>query len=202
VSNIEGLFSKYCSDCNVGEAELLNNAVSEKVRKLSDKGLMDKHEAIYYTFFFPIIRNRLMHGEELSDDWSNRADLLLLDLYRALRVSESPLLHFNVIANVINSLKKGYSYAEMLKFCAIYYFIEKKDCDYFVEKYKNTFINDVVEKIRKKRKIPYCCKVMALLLDKTTEKEQRTLIFQNLGNEFDCWELCRHIDSWVELGIY
>lgn len=201
-SNIEGLFSRYCSDCNVGEDELLNNAVSEKVRKLSDMDLVYKHEAVYYTFFFPIIRNRLMHGEGLNDDWSNRADLLLLDFYRTLRVSQSPLLHFNVIADVVNSLKKNYSYTEMIKFCAIHDFIEKKDCDFFDEKYKKIFINDVVDKIKKKRKIPYCCKVMALQLDKTTEKEQRALIFQNLENEIDGWYLCRHIDDWVKLGLY
>ena len=200
--NIEGLFSKYCSDCDIGEAEILNNAVSEKARKLSEKGLIYKHEVIYYTYFFPIVRNRLMHGEKLGSDWENRADLLLLDFYRALRVAESSSLHFNVISNVLYALKTSYSYADMLKFCAIYESIEKNESDVIIKKYKELFINDIIDRIKKKRKIPYCCRVVALMMDNGTDRERRALIFQHIEKNVDAWYLCCNVDGLIQAGLY
>lgn len=195
VSNIEGLFSAYCLDSGVSEEFLLAKAISEKAAKLFEHGLLHSFDVAYYTYFFPILRNRLMHGTTLDSDWNTRANLIMLDFYNALKISESSTLHYNVIEKNLMNISEGYSYLEMLKFCALHEFFEKNVRDSIMKKYETQFLADITARISKGKKVPNCCIQFAKSLDLVKQKEERKMIFGNSEKEIDdVWTFCTNIE--------
>jgi len=82
---IEGVFNDYCLELGIESEQLSKAALHKKLDIISDK---DKNftNYEYYKFVFPVLRNKVAHGNLYSGDSELTAGMLLLDLYHICRV--------------------------------------------------------------------------------------------------------------------
>lgn len=202
ISQIEGLFYLYCKDIGFEDEQLLSETISGKVALLRKKKMLYWIDEDYYKIYFPIFRNRLMHGIKINDEWDKKAYLILIDLYDALSLSQSNRLHFNMQESLMSKLGTSYSYREMVALYAIYNDIHPqliKLRDVIVKKYRSDLIKDVENEIKKGKTDLLCyLKIFAesLSLKIKSEKELRIKIFQNMDkpkNEHEKWALLAKI---------
>ena len=120
ISQIEGLFYLYCKDMGYEDKQLLSKTISGKVALLRERKMLDWLDEDYYTIYFPIFRNRLMHGIKINDEWEKKACLILIDFYDALFLSQSKRLRFNMQESLMSELNENYFYRGMVALYAIY----------------------------------------------------------------------------------
>ena len=198
ISQIEGLFYLYCKDLGCEDKQLLSETISGKVALLRKKKMLYWIDEDYFTIYFPIFRNRLMHGIKINDEWDKKASLILIDFYDALSLSQSKQLRFNMQESLISKLNTNYSYREMVALYAIYNDIHPqliKLRDAIVKKYRFDLIKDVDDDI-KKGKTDFLCYLKnfaeSLSLKIKSEKDLRIKIFQNMDeskNKIEKWTL-------------
>ncbi len=202
ISQIEGLFYLYCKDMGYEDKQLLSEPISGKVALLREKKMLYWIDEDYYTIYFPIFRNRLMHGIKINDEWEKKACLILIDLYDALSLSQSKRLHYNMQESLMSELSKNYSYREMVALYAIYNDVHPRLIelrDLIVKKYRSNLIKDVEDGIKKGEKdLLYYLKDFAgsLSLKVKSEKELRVKMFQNME------KLKNKIEKWTFLAEY
>jgi hypothetical protein len=82
---IEGIFNDYCLELGIEPDELNVAALHKKLDIISDKDKNFTHYE-YYKFVFPVLRNKVAHGNLYSGDSELTAGMLLLDLAHICRV--------------------------------------------------------------------------------------------------------------------
>jgi len=82
---IEGIFNDYCLELGIKPDELNTAALHKKLDIISDKDKNFTHYE-YYKFAFPVLRNKVAHGNLYSGDSELTAGMLLLDLSHICRV--------------------------------------------------------------------------------------------------------------------
>jgi len=187
-ANIEGVISMYCLDLGYGEREVLGNAISEKVKLLQKKRLMTSIHLDYYTFLYPVFRNRIMHGVQQSPNWKFRACAIILDLHAVLKKFESKKLHSNIIRKVKNDNKNGYCYQGMIALLAVDVCLRENvdsEVEFLIKKYHDLFLKDIMTKIDGGEKVDYFCSSFAKRLDK--KSIERKKIFASLKPQEEAW---------------
>jgi hypothetical protein len=99
---IEGLFSDYCLELGVDELSIRGSSLTEKVRIASTQNRRYQNFE-YYAFRFPLIRNRVAHGNLITKNVADLADYLLLDLYDVCLSIISPTLPVNKVVSILRS---------------------------------------------------------------------------------------------------
>jgi hypothetical protein len=82
---IEGIFNDYCLELGIEPDELNTAALHKKLEIISEKDDNFTHYE-YYKFVFPVLRNKVAHGNLYSGDSELTAGMLLLDLAHICRV--------------------------------------------------------------------------------------------------------------------
>jgi hypothetical protein len=82
---IEGIFNDYYLELGIEPNELDTAALHKKLDIISDKDKNFTHYE-YYKFAFPVLRNKVAHGNLYSGDSELTARMLLLDLSHICRV--------------------------------------------------------------------------------------------------------------------
>jgi hypothetical protein len=93
---IEGIFTDICVALGASEAMLDVSSVNSKLDVISPKirGLNDiQYE--YFSFKFPLVRNRVAHGEVFLGDYEHAAIMLMLDLL--------PVCHLTVSDEIVTN---------------------------------------------------------------------------------------------------
>jgi hypothetical protein len=78
---IEGILYDYCLEKSIKESSLINSTLVQKIEMLNnidDYNIKTSYE--YFTFKFPIIRNRIAHGKKVKEDLYILSWTLLTDL--------------------------------------------------------------------------------------------------------------------------
>lgn len=187
-ANIEGIVSTYCLDLGHGEREVLGKTISEKVKLLYKKRIMSSFDLDYYTYLYPVFRNRLMHGVLQNLNWKHRACATILDLHSVLKTHDSKILRSNIIRNVKSSNQKAYSYPGMIDLLAVEECVKESgdpEVELLIKNYHDDFLHDVMTKIEGGKKVDYFCSVFAKILDK--ESIERKRIFASLKPKEDAW---------------
>lgn len=188
-ANIEGIVSMYCLDLGHGEREVLGKAISDKVELLYKRRMMFSLDLDYYTYLYPVFRNRLMHGVQQNLDWKYRACAIVLDLHAILKKHDSKILRSNIIRKIKSDNKKSYSYQGMVELLAANECVGKsgdKEIELLMQKYHALFLSDVMDKIKRGEKVEHFCASFAKKLDKNSS--ERRMIFSSLKPKEDSWK--------------
>lgn len=97
---IEGLFADYCLELGIEETSIRGGSLTDKVRMAARKNTRYRSFE-YYAFRFPLIRNKIAHGNLITEDVENLADYLLLDLYDVCLSLASLSLPINKIVSIL-----------------------------------------------------------------------------------------------------
>lgn len=120
ISQIEGLITDYCFELGFSEDELLSIAVGDKSKLLYEKKLLSQPYYDYYNTVFPVTRNRLMHGSNLSNNFDDLSKLILLDLNSIMELSNSSLFDYQIKKKIIDQLKNDItSFEYIFYYCLI-----------------------------------------------------------------------------------
>jgi uncharacterized membrane protein YgaE (UPF0421/DUF939 family) len=138
---IEGLFHDYCSLIGIGEKELNISSLNDKLDKLQEQnenGLRSNYE--YFSFRFPVIRNRVAHGRYFKSDDKLQAYFLIFDLFTVCEMITNPKIDLNRLVGFLR---------DEIDFERIFEIIRFKDFNlpYFYEQERKVFQN-VKEKIK------------------------------------------------------
>ena len=189
ISQIEGLFYLYCKDMGYSDKQLLASSISDKVRLLraKNKRILFSLDETYYTIYFPIFRNRMMHGIKLNDDWEKKSFLILIDFFEALSASQSEYLHFNILKKLLDDLNAGFSFNRITALYALWDFFPScmvKLRDSIVIKHKQSIKKEITEQINSNSTewIPYYRK-FAENLKNPSEKSLKIEIFKYMAKQ-------------------
>lgn len=102
---IEGLFHDYCLLMDVKEKELDISALNAKLDRLKEK---DKNLNLvnyeYFSFKFPIIRNKVAHGRYFDTKDEFQAIFLLFDLFSVYQIIIDERIPLNNYIKIINKI--------------------------------------------------------------------------------------------------
>jgi hypothetical protein len=110
VSQIEGLFMQYALNLDFSERQLLTKTVSDKAALLEKKDIITSLDLMYYVFYFPIFRNRLMHGVIMNEDVSLYAELVLIDFFNVLDMASSDKFVAHKFEQLLRKNEQGYDF--------------------------------------------------------------------------------------------
>lgn len=110
VSQIEGLFMEYALNLGFSEKQLLTKTVSDKAALLEKKDIITSLDLMYYVFYFPIFRNRLMHGVIMNEDVSLYAELVLIDFFNVLDMASSDKFVAHKFEQLLRENEQGYDF--------------------------------------------------------------------------------------------
>lgn len=144
---IEGIFHDYCLELGISETDLLASPLHEKLKIITSKD-NNFRDFEYFNFKFPIIRNKVAHGNLFKEDDKKLSRFLLLDLYSACKLlATSDSLKINKTVNILKEYEEEKSFKNLIKSIILiqdiyipeYYNLEKT-----IEEVKNRFLNDDV----------------------------------------------------------
>lgn len=113
---IEGLLYDYCLENGIAESSLVNSTLVEKIDLLKakeDYKIQLSYE--YFTFVFPVIRNKVAHGKKLADDLEVLAWTLLLDLQYVINLLTGSNLPTNQKIQSIRNAMKSDGLSHLIK---------------------------------------------------------------------------------------
>jgi hypothetical protein len=195
ISQIEGLFYLYCKDMGYSDKQLLASSISDKVSLLraKNKKILFSLDETYYTIYFPIFRNRMMHGIKINDDWEKKSFLILIDFFEALSTSQSKYLHFNILKKLLDDLNVEFSFEKMTALYALWDYFPPcmiKLRDSIAIKHRQSLKKEIKEQVKSHNTewISYFRK-FAESLTKPSEKNLKIEIFKNITTQ-------QNIDKW------
>ena len=112
---IEGIFHDICVELGISESELSKTSINELL-KLLDEESHSFHYFEYYSFIFPITRNKVAHGKLIEDNLEHTAIMLLLDLIPVCEFATSEELKINKAVNLIKTIKEKNKYQKLTEF--------------------------------------------------------------------------------------
>jgi hypothetical protein len=102
---IEGLFYDFCILLGISEKSIEISSLNNKLEKIADKS-KDKNLSFwsyeYFTFKFPIIRNKVSHGRIFEANNELQAYYLLLDLYNVINLIIDDKIELNKYIQFLN----------------------------------------------------------------------------------------------------
>lgn len=106
---IEGLFHDYCLLIGIQEKELNISSLNAKLDKLKDN---DKSNDVllnyeYFSFRFPIIRNKVAHGQYLDEDDEFQSIFLIFDLFSVCEMITNEKIVLNYLLSIIDTKKSN-----------------------------------------------------------------------------------------------
>ncbi len=101
---VEGIFYDYCLELGIPEESIKSVSLSEKL-DLITKNNPQYSNFEYYTFRFPLMRNKVAHGKLIEENIEHLADYLMLDLYDVCSMMNSFALPVNQAINIIKVVK-------------------------------------------------------------------------------------------------
>ena len=105
---IEGIFHGLCMEDKIDERELMGKGFQAKLDLLHPI-LGQEMYYEYYAFEFRLFRNKVAHGRMTKLDGDRLADMLLLDLYHACKLTSSNKLKVHQKAFLVAELEKSLS---------------------------------------------------------------------------------------------
>lgn len=142
ISQIEGLITDYCFELGYSEDELLSIAIGDKSKLLNEKKLLSQPYYDYYNTVFPVTRNRLMHGSNVSDNFNDLSKLILLDLNSIMEISNSNLFDYKIKKIIIENLKKDPTSFEFIFYYSL--IINYKFDSYYNFENEETILNSTI----------------------------------------------------------
>ena len=104
---IEGLFHDYCILLGIKEKELNISALNKKLDRIKEKNSNSMFAYInyeYFSFRFPIIRNRIAHGRHFNTNNEYQAISLIHDLYSVCQMIIDKDIELNIYLELINKI--------------------------------------------------------------------------------------------------
>lgn len=111
---VEGILYDYCIEFGIDENSLKNSTLGDKINLLSENGNTEI-DFEYFSFIFPLIRNRVAHGKLIEQNLDLNSWLLLLDLKYVCELLLSSNLKCNKDINFISSLNESSTIIELIK---------------------------------------------------------------------------------------
>lgn len=114
---IEGLFADYCIELGIDGSSIRSGSLTDKVRMATQKN--NRYRSFeYYAFRFPLIRNKIAHGNIITDDVNDLSDYLLLDLFDVCLSLTSLSLPVNKVVSILRQWKDVKSEKRLeVKYC-------------------------------------------------------------------------------------
>ncbi|APA83936.1 hypothetical protein [Francisella tularensis] len=188
---IEGIFHDICLEIGINESQLDISSINDKLEIMESK-INNFYYFEYYSFKFPILRNKVAHGKKIEGNIQHTAIMLILDL---LPVCELCLLKEIPINKKISLLDEALndnfdSLIEMFNYKDIEipsFYQRDNDIKTALEKYKDDAFWDYLENEVKKEKVENIHKseimkfIKKLNSSKLCIKKSRAFL-SNMGN--------------------
>lgn len=97
---IEGLFYDYCLELGIDEESIRSVSLSTKLEQIIQRNPQYSNFE-YYTFRFPLIRNKVAHGKLLNENIDDLALYLILDFYDVCKLLISSSLPVNRAVSLV-----------------------------------------------------------------------------------------------------
>ena len=112
---IEGIFHDISIELGISESQSNKTAINELL-KILDKNTSSFHYFEYYSFIFPITRNKVAHGELIEDNLEHTAIMLILDLLPVCQFAVSEDIKINKILKLMKSIIENEKESELIEF--------------------------------------------------------------------------------------
>lgn len=112
---IEGIFHDISIELGISESQSNKTAINELL-KILDKNTSSFHYFEYYSFIFPITRNKVAHGELIEDNLEHTAIMLILDLLPVCKFAVSEDIKLNKILGLMKNIEKNEKESELIEF--------------------------------------------------------------------------------------
>ena len=112
---IEGIFHDISIELGISESQSNKTAINKLLESLNEK-TQSFHYFEYYSFIFPITRNRVAHGELIEDNLEHTAIMLILDLLPVCQFATSEDIKINKVLKLMKSIKKDKKEQELVEF--------------------------------------------------------------------------------------
>ena len=100
---IEGLFHDFCLLIGINEKELNISSLNSKLDKLQkENSQISYFNYEYFSFRFPIIRNKVAHGRYLDSNDEFQANYLIYDLFSVCEMLTNKHIELNMYIDLIN----------------------------------------------------------------------------------------------------
>ncbi len=157
---IEGLFHDYCILIGIKEKELNISALNAKLDRIKEKNSNSLFAYIYeyFSFKFPIIRNRIAHGRDFNTNNEYQAISLIHDLYSVCQMLVDKNIELNQYIELLREINTNNNEfknrLKLLKYIKIpldkFYIKELKKLEIIKKQYKEErFLKDFEEHIFK-----------------------------------------------------
>lgn len=112
---IEGIFHDISIELGISESQSNKTAINELL-KILDKNTSSFHYFEYYSFIFPITRNKVAHGELIEDNLQHTAIMLILDLLPVCKFALSEDIKLNKVLGLMKNIEKNGKEIELIEF--------------------------------------------------------------------------------------
>ncbi|WP_066348697.1 hypothetical protein [Aliarcobacter cryaerophilus] len=112
---IEGIFHDISIELGISESQSNKTAINELL-KILDKNTSSFHYFEYYSFIFPITRNKVAHGKLIEDNFEHTAIMLILDLLPVCKFAVSEDIKINKILKLMKSIIENEKESELIEF--------------------------------------------------------------------------------------
>lgn len=112
---IEGIFHDISIELGISESQSNKTAINKLLESLNEK-TQSFHYFEYYSFIFPITRNKVAHGELIEDNLEHTAIMLILDLMPVCELALSEDIKINKVLKLMNSIEKDKKERELVEF--------------------------------------------------------------------------------------
>jgi len=130
---IEGIFHDISIELGISESQSNKTAINKLLESLNEK-TQAFHYFEYYSFIFPITRNKVAHGELIEDNLEHAAIMLILDLVPICELALSEDVKINKILKLMKSIEYDKNESKLLEFINYLDVEIPKFYDNFVEK--------------------------------------------------------------------
>lgn len=142
---IEGMLYNLALEIGIKEESLKTSSITDKANFIFEKSkLFSEYDHEYFSFIFPIVRNRISHGQNLGVNLEDIAYSLLFDLKTIVLFYKSSILNYNKAVSIMNKIEKDES--------NIYYLLEYIDLfgtkidKFYKPKYTDIEIKKMIKK--------------------------------------------------------
>lgn len=162
---IEGIFHDICLEIGVDEFSLNGESLNKKIERINDS--CDSHHFItfeYYAFKFPIIRNKVAHGQRIDGDIQQASIMLMLDFFPVCDLAKSDFILSNKSIGILRKIEKTMKNDEKFDLLLELFPIIKKITPEIISFYE-------IEDLFDKTKNLYCCSDFWGYMEENLHKE-------------------------------
>lgn len=112
---IEGIFHDISIELGISESQSNKTAINKLLEVLNEK-TQSFYYFEYYSFIFPITRNKVAHGKLIEDNLEHTAIMLILDLLPVCQFATSDDIKINKVLQLMKSIEENEEEAKLLEF--------------------------------------------------------------------------------------